>query len=253
MKSALTHTTALTPPVNSRREVPSRRAVLAWLAGATGVGVIIPARPLAHAAPLLQSAPSQQAPSTDGGQQTATGTLFDGASLGAWQSVNFGGEGEVRVEDGAIVLERGNDLTGIVWTGPPLPSRYVIEVEAKRVDGTDFFCALTFPVADTHCTFVVGGWGGSLIGFSSIDGYDASENETAQVRQLVDDRWYRIGVEVTPERMRGRLDDEWLAEVETEGRQIDVRIEMLACRPLGLASYRTISAIRTIEVTPLEG
>lgn len=252
MTSALSHTTATTPAVNSRHAAPSRRAVLAWLAAATGAGAIIPAPALAHvsagpAVPLAVTSPSR-----DDAVQHATGPLFDGRSLGDWKPVNFGGEGEVRVEDGAIILKRGNDLTGIVWTGAPLPERYTIEVEAKRVDGTDFFCALTFPVADTHCTFVVGGWGGSLIGFSSIDGYDASENETSQVRQLVDNRWYRIGVDVTPERIRGRLDDEWMAEVETEGRQIDVRIEMLACRPLGLASYRTVSAIRAITVTPLD-
>ena len=241
MSSASSDTTAPQPRLNTPASVCTRRTLLQGIVGVLGASAALRASPAT--APQVPAAP----PSRD----VATGALFDGTALGAWTPVNFGGEGQVHVEDGAIILERGNDLTGIRWTGAPLPSRYLLEVEAMRVDGSDFFCALTFPIADTHCSFVVGGWGGSLIGFSSIDGYDAGENETAQVRRLEDKRWYRIGVEVTPERMRGRLDDEWLAEVETEGRDIDVRIEMLPCRPLGVASYRTIAAIRAIRVTPL--
>lgn len=228
--------------------------MLAWLVGATGAGVMIPAAP-AFATDrwrrAVDAGASFSSPPVLQSGDVATGSLFDGATLGSWAPVNFGGEGEVHVDDGTIVLGRGNDLTGIVWTGAPLPERYAIDVEAMRVDGSDFFCALTFPIADTHCSFVVGGWGGSLIGFSSIDGFDAGENETAQVRRLEDDRWYRIRVEVTPDRMRARLDDEWLADVDTTNRQIDVRIEMMLCRPLGIASYRTIAAIRSIVVTPL--
>lgn len=183
-------------------------------------------------------------------QPPAAGTLFDGSSLGAWKPVVFGGEGEVRLENGHIVLDRGNDLTGVVWTGAPLPAHYTIEVEAMRVDGTDFFCALTFPVDGRHCTFVVGGWGGSLIGLSNLEGYDASENETSQVRRIVDRRWYRIGVRVSPTSMRAMLDDEVMADVALEGRDIGVRPEMELCRPLGIASYRTVAAIRAIRLTP---
>lgn len=246
MKPAHSDTTATTPLLNSRRPPWSRRDVLARAVAIAGAATLGRAAPRAAAG--TEATPGAQTSSTG---HAATGALFDGTSLGAWRPVDFGGEGEVRVEAGRIVLERGNDLTGIVWTGGPLPDAYTIDVEAMRVDGTDFFCALTFPVAGSHCTFVVGGWGGSLIGFSSIDSYDAGENETAQVRPLVDGRWYRIRVEVTPERMRARLDDEWLADVELEGRQIDVRIEMERCRPLGLASFRTVAAIRSIVVTPL--
>ena len=43
--------------------------------------------------------------------------LFDGKTLGRWQSTQFGGEGEVQVDDGRIVMERGNDLTGVTWKG----------------------------------------------------------------------------------------------------------------------------------------
>src|SRR5918999_5730658 len=107
--------------------------------------------------------------------------LFDGKTLTNWQSTKFIGEGPVKVENGQIILESGNDLTGITWTGPKLPTtNYEIALEAMRVEGSDFFAGVTFPVADSFCSLILGGWGGQVIGLSSIGGMDASENETSQ-------------------------------------------------------------------------
>lgn len=175
-------------------------------------------------------------------------SLFDGKALGSWKPVSFGGEGEVGIVDGAIRLERGNDLTGIVWTGRVPKASFRLEVEARRVDGSDFFCAVTVPVADSHCTFVAGGWGGTVVGFSSLDGLDASENETSGTFPFVDGRWYRVGVDVTPTHMRGLVDGAVVAEAALAGREVDVRIEMTPCRPLGIASWRTTSDIRAITL-----
>ena len=175
--------------------------------------------------------------------------LFDGRTLGRWKPVNFGGEGEVTVVDGAIRLARGNDLTGIVWTGDLPGPQYRLSLEARRVDGSDFFASVTFPVAGSYCTFIVGGWGGPVVGFSSLDGLDASENETSRSVRLDDHRWYRIAVDVTPARMQGLIDDAVVAEAAVAGRQIDVRIEMNPCRPLGIASWRTTSDLRAITLT----
>ena len=75
----------------------------------------------------------------------------------------FGGQGEVSIEDGAIIMNFGESLTGVTYTGGDLPKNdYEVRVEAKRVDGIDFFCGLTFPVADSYCSFIVGGWAGSV-------------------------------------------------------------------------------------------
>ena len=51
-----------------------------------------------------------------------------------------------------------------------------------------------------------------------------------------------------PENLQGLIDDAVVADVKTAGRDIDVRIEMLPCRPLGLASWRTTSDIRKITL-----
>jgi hypothetical protein len=175
-------------------------------------------------------------------------SLFDGKALGQWKSTPFGGEGEVRVEDGAIVLERGNDLTGVTWAGPLERIGYEIGVEARRVAGNDFFCGLTFPVGQASCSFIVGGWGGAVTGLSSLDGLDASENETTTVKNFEDQRWYAIRVRVTADRIQTWIDEAVWVDVKTSGRRIGIRPEVEASRPLGIASWRTTAALRNIRL-----
>jgi hypothetical protein len=175
-------------------------------------------------------------------------SLFDGKSLGSWKPVVFGGEGEVSIANGAIRLERGNDLTGVVWTGKVPGPSFRLQMEAMRVDGSDFFCAVTVPAAGSHCTFVVGGWGGTVVGFSSLDGLDASENETSHTVTFEDRRWYQVGVDVTPTHIKGLIDGAAVAEAALAGREVDVRAEMVPCRPIGIASWRTVSDIRNITI-----
>lgn len=174
-------------------------------------------------------------------------SLFDGATLGQWEQTSFGGEGPVRVRDGAIVLEMGDPLTGITWTGDALPPLFEIELEASRWAGSDFFCGLTFPVARTHCSLILGGWGGTTVGLSSLDGRDASENETTREMRFEDRRWYRVRVAVTGSHIRAWLDDQPIVEVATSGRRIGIRPEVDASRPLGIASYRTRAALRGLR------
>ena len=79
-------------------------------------------------------------------------SLFDGKTLKNWESSKFGGEGEVSVKDGMIVMQQGSEMTGITWTGGELPKiDYEISLQAQRIDGSDFFCGLTFPINDLPC------------------------------------------------------------------------------------------------------
>ena len=175
-------------------------------------------------------------------------SLFDGKTLGGWGQTSFGGEGPVRVEDGTIVLGMGDPLTGITWTRDVPLIGYAIELEAARLSGNDFFCGLTFPVADSHCSLIVGGWGGTTVGLSSLDGMDASENETNREMRFDDGRWYRVRVEVSRTHIRAWLDDEPVAAVATAGRKIDIRPEVDPSRPLGIAAFRTRAGLRGIRM-----
>ncbi|MFN9084430.1 MAG: DUF1080 domain-containing protein, partial [Acidobacteriota bacterium] len=100
----------------------------------------------------------------------------------------------------------------------------------------------------SFATFVLGGWGGDIIGVSSIDGWNAAENETRNYFTFEDGKWYAIRVAVAPERIECWIGAERVVNVGIAGRQITMRpgdIELSA--PLGIASYNTTGAVRQIE------
>ncbi len=119
--------------------------------------------------------------------------LFDGKTLGSWQAADFYKPGEVSVKDGSLFIKPGEGkMTGFTWKGKDLPKvNYEVTFEAQRVSGSDFFVGFTFPVKDSPLSLIVGGWGGGLTGFSSIDGSDASENETTGYLEVENGRWYK--------------------------------------------------------------
>ena len=178
-------------------------------------------------------------------------SLFDGKTLGQWKITDFGGQGDVYVKDGSIFLERGDYMTGITWTGPLVRMNYEISLEAMRVAGSDFFCGLTFPVGEKPCTLILGGWGGQLCGLSSIDGFDASENETTQFVPFEKGQWYNVFLRVTPDRIEAWLDNEEIVNIVTTDRDIDIRIEVELSQPLGIATWMTTGAVRNIKLRKL--
>lgn len=183
-----------------------------------------------------------------------TESLFDGKTLDGWELTSFGGEGDCYVEDGAIVLTAGDPVTAINLPEEyDLPTdNYEVLVEAKRVEGTDFFATVTFPVGDSFCSLVVGGWAGTLVGLSSIDDEDASMNETRTLRKFEEDRWYRIRLRVAEENISAWIDDENVVDLDTAGKKISLRSEMIPCRPLGIATFITTAAIRKVELQRLK-
>jgi len=181
--------------------------------------------------------------------------LFDGKSLKGWKAPKFGGEGEVRIQDGCIVMERGDPMTGIAWDGEFPKTNYEVEFEAKRTDGIDFFATVTFPVGDTFCSFVTGGWGGSVIGLSSINFNDASDNETTQFMVFKDNQWYKFRVRVTKAKIEVWVDDKKVVDLIIVDRRISTRYEVDLCKPFGFSSWCSTGVIRSIrlrELTPEE-
>ena len=178
--------------------------------------------------------------------------LFNGADLGQWKPTPFGGEGDVTVAEGRLRIAMGADLSGVTWQGEFPRQDFEIALEARRVDGSDFFCGLTFPVGkDDHCSLILGGWGGSVVGLSCIDGDDAANNATMRIISFEDRRWYAVRVLVTSDRIACFLDDEQIVDQPLAGRRISVRDEVIPSEPLGIATYATTAEFRKIRWRPL--
>lgn len=182
-------------------------------------------------------------------QDTNWKSLFTGKDLEGWVTNDYAGAGEVRVEEGKIIIGTGVALTGIKKKEAPFNSNYEVEVEAMRIEGGDFFCGLTFPVKDAHATLIVGGWGGSLVGFSSIDGMDASENEFTQYMRFDENKWYKIRLRVTDSKIQAWVDNERMIDANIAGRRISMRAgEIESSVPFGISTFQTTAAIRSIKV-----
>ncbi len=176
-------------------------------------------------------------------------SLFDGKTPAGWRQTDFAGRGEVQCQFGLMVLNTGDPFTGINWTNDFPRLNYELALDAIRVSGGDFFCGLTVPVGESFCSLIVGGWGGSLVGISSLDGMDASENETTKFINFQQRCWYRIRLRVTEGRIEAWIDREKLVDVVTTGKRISLRpgdIEL--SKPFGLACWQTAAALREIKM-----
>jgi hypothetical protein len=174
--------------------------------------------------------------------------LFNGRTLEGWTATNFGGEGTVEIEAGRIVLGFGGDLTGITWKGPMPRFDYEVTLEARREEGNDFFCGLTFPVNDSYCSLILGGWGGTVVGLSSIDGMDASENQTSRLMNFDLNKWYAVRLKVTQHRIEAWIDGNRIVDQELAEHKISIRPEVELSRPFGFASWRTRAGVRSIAM-----
>jgi hypothetical protein len=178
--------------------------------------------------------------------------LFDGESLDGWEITNFGPQGPVNVSGGAIILGMGDGCTGVTWKKKFPEINYKVTLEAKRIAGNDFFCGVTFPVGKDPCTLIVGGWGGTTVGLSSIDGKDAAENETTRLMKFEKDHWYKISIVVTEAGIKAWIDTTIVVNFFKGNKTLSIRPEVALSKPFGIASWNTTAAVRDIRVVRLK-
>jgi Domain of Unknown Function (DUF1080). len=213
--------------------------------------------------------------------------MFDGEALGGWAVSKLEIDKKPVIENGLLILGRNGMASGVKYENYFPKSNYEIMYQAKRAKGYDFFGALTFPVKESHCSFINGGWGGFVTGISSINGYDASENETTGFYDFKTDQWYQFRVRVCDERITvwfypiddPTLTDDEKAEreaektkktdpkeeaekreeienpkinLELEDKELSTRIEVSPYRPLGLTTWETEGYLRDIKFRELD-
>jgi hypothetical protein len=183
--------------------------------------------------------------------------LLTGSELKDWKVIEeMKQHGPVTLKDGVLVLGIGQPMTGVVYSGKAeLPVKdYEASFEARRIEGDDFFAALTLPVrdAESFVTFVVGGWGGTCVGISSIQFQSADENATTNWIEFEMKKWYRFRVEVRENRLKGFVDDKEIFDADTTDKKLSLRFgEIEYCKPLGLATFRTHGEIKNLTIKPL--
>lgn len=170
----------------------------------------------------------------------------------SWEHV-MGGE-LTRPEPGSLRLNWGEALSAIRWTATPPAPPFEIELQARRLDGSDFFCGLTFPARTSgECvTWIVGGWGGGMVGISSIDDRDASDNETTRHRAFEKERWYSLRLRRAGERIDAWIDGEAVIGINTTGRKLSLRPGPIdICAPFGLATWQSSGEFKGLRWRPL--
>ncbi len=179
--------------------------------------------------------------------------MLEKESLKGWEVTNFGGEGTAELTDGVLRLDRGDPLTGINSIRKDFPKEnFEMRWKASRVDGSDFFAGVTFPVGDEFCSLICGGWGGGLVGLSSINGNDASENETTGFRQFKNKQWYAFKVRVDKKKITVWIDEEEVVQVERADKKFSLRGEVFKSKPVGYCVFQSIVDIKEWEYQTLE-
>lgn len=195
---------------------------------------------------------SCSAPNSADGEAIVWQDLLTEENITSWQPSAFGISGREEILPHAIRLTMGNPFTGVAWSGEPLPTEnYEIEIVARKVMGNDFFCGLTFAVGEDPCTFIAGGWGGSITGLSCIDGKDASENATRTFQRYDVGEDYTIRIRVEEHRVRAWLQDGLVVQQPRDGVDFSVRMEVELSTPFGIACYNTEALITACRIRRL--
>jgi len=182
-------------------------------------------------------------------EETDSNSIFNGKTLEGWEITNFGPQGPVYVSGGEIILGMGEGCTGITWKREFPSINYKVTLEAKRVAGNDFFCGITFPAGKDPCTLIIGGWGGTVVGLSSINKMDASENETTKLMKFEKDQWYNICLIVKKDSIKAFIDNVPVIKFAINGKKLSIRPEVELSRPFGITSWTTTAALRNIRLT----
>lgn len=205
-----------------------------------------------HCTNTSKETKQEEMPNENNLEQIDENSIFDGKTLDGWKITQFGPQGPVYVSDGKIVLDFGDGCTGITSTRDIPTMNYEITLDAQRASGNDFFCGMTFPINDSFCSLIVGGWGGSVVGLSNINEESAANNETRAVKDFENNTWYTIKLRVTPDKIEAWIDNEKMVDYAYQEGALSIRNDVNLSKPLGICSWKTVAELRNIRLEQLE-
>lgn len=176
-----------------------------------------------------------------------------GTPLDSWVDVPYGSSAVVEMGPEGLALPMGDPLVGVHWPSLELTTPYELIARARRDQGDDFFCGLTFPTRQGPLTLVLGGWGGATCGLSCLDGLDAAQGATTRYMWHEPGRWVDLRVRVEAEQLRIWLDGQLTWDLELAGRVASLRPEVLASSPLGWSTFSTAATLSRLAWRPLSG
>ncbi len=181
--------------------------------------------------------------------------IFDGETLKGWvplEKTKFDMGSKVDVKDGNLLLAEGKPYSALIWGGTFPTVNYEVRLRAKRVAGDDIFCGLLFPVDDSSCSLILGGWQNSVTGLSSVDEMFAVDNNTANYIEFDNNKWYKARLRVTEESIRVWLDGKEIIRQPRKDHRITPYPGLELFEPFGLFTYCTSASVSEIYFKMLE-
>ncbi|NQT85650.1 protein kinase [bacterium] len=202
--------------------------------------------------PFAGLAPDKPGPPPAAGPEPGQWTrLFDGRTLEGWALLRGGGlgtPGELDVDDGVLILRKGNRATAIQRTDDFPREGYDVFLEASRIEGKELL-NIAFPVGDARCMLHLG----PGAGLEMLNGKRYGDNITGRAFEVEDGRWYRVRIQVRSHTIRAWLDGALIAEIPRAAYDLDVHSAWSSATQLTLGTWETTAAVRNIAVRRLPG
>ena len=170
-----------------------------------------------------------------------------------WQGSNYGVQHPIEIDKQILNIPIGDPINGVHWIGDDLrKSNYSLEFDARRTQGNDFFVGLTFPIKNEYCSLILGGWANYVSGLSSINGLDASENEsTSHDFEFKNNTWYQVELIVMDDFIQCHINQQEVFKVKTKDKTFSIRPEVEPSKPLGFCTFYSSAEYRNIVYTSL--
>lgn len=176
--------------------------------------------------------------------------LFDGKTLDNWiplEKTDYNMDSRAEVTNSYIRLAKGVPYSAIIIDAKFPKTNYEIKLRAQRLERDDIFCGILFPVKDSYCSAVFGGWGNWIVGLSCVDEMFADENSAGDTMHFTNNEWYEIRMRVTDKAITAWVHDTQVIHQDLEDHRISPYPGLEMFGPFAFFTYDTAAAYDSIE------